>query len=500
MIDEHLPILVVLVFFVAALFMPLVKIFGRQAPWVTAIIACTTALALSIRGVYQSLTAGTLRYAMGGWEPPIGIELVLDPLSAFVTVVLSGISLVVLVHSREPVQRELPDRGVAYYAAAMLLLGGLAGIALTGDLFNLYVFLEISSLAGYALLGAGTPRAAAATFRYLVLGTLGASFYLIGLGFLFVETGSLNMADVANILNVTGLQRLSTVALGFIVVGVGIKMALVPLHQWLPDVYTAAPATSSALIAPIGTKVAAYVLIRLLYDVFPSGELLAHVRTLDVVGFFGAVGIIWGSVMAIPQRNMKRMLAYSSVAQIGYIALGIGLGTAYGLIGAILHVLNHACMKSCLFLVTANLEQRGRGTDIPSLDASLRKAMPVTAACFTLAALSMIGLPPTAGFFSKWYLLLGSWQEARWGFIAVILLSSLLNAVYFFRIIERMYLRGAEGTEAGQAAGTTETSTTPTFGSTALVVTPVLFLAVSLLVLGFTNALIVTHMIRPILP
>ncbi len=491
MIAGHLPILPVLVFFLAALLMPLVQRLGPRWPWLVAVVASLAACALGIGGLVAVQEVEAIRYAVGGWKPPVGIELVLDPLSAFVTTVLGLVAAVVLLHSRGPVSHDLPRRGMHFYAAAMLLLGGFCGMVLTGDLFNLYVFLEISALAGYALLGAGSPRAAAATFRYLILGTLGASLYLIGLGFLFIETGSLNMADVAAILDVSGLGRLSTMALVFMVVGVGIKMALLPLHQWLPDVYSAAPASSTALVAPIGTKVAAYVLIRLLYDVFPAGPVLAHLRALDIVAWMGAAGILWGSFMAIPQRDLKRMLAYSSVAQIGYIALGIGLGTAYGLMGAVLHILNHACMKACLFLVSANLEQRGRGTDITGFDASLRRDMPATSAAFVLAALSMIGLPPTAGFFSKWYLLLGSWDQGSWIFIGVIVLSSLLNAVYFFRIIEKMYLGG------GDAPARPETSP---MGAGALLTGPVVLLALALLALGLGNAFIVTRLIQPMLP
>jgi len=491
MILEHLPVLPVLVFFLAALLVPLVAPLGSNLPWLIAVVASVAASALGVLALFAVQGVEAVRYAVGGWKPPIGIELVLDPLSAFVITVLGLVSAVVLVHSRDPVARELPRRAMPFYAATMLLLGGFSGMVLTGDLFNLYVFLEISALAGYALLGAGTPRAAVATFRYLLLGTLGASLYLIGLGFLLIETGSLNMADVAAILGVTGLAPLSTLALIFMVVGMGIKMALLPLHQWLPDVYAAAPASSSALVAPIGTKVAAYVLIRLLYDVFPAGPVLVHLRALDLVAWFGAAGILWGSFMAIPQRDLKRMLAYSSVAQIGYIALGIGLGTAYGLIGAVLHILNHACMKACLFLVSANLEQRGRGIDITRFDASLRRDLPATSAAFVLSALSMIGLPPTAGFFSKWYLLLGSWSEGRWVFIGVIVLSSLLNAVYFFRIIERMYLGKADAEVRPEA---------PANGRAVLLTAPVVGLALALLVLGLGNVFIVTRLIEPMLP
>jgi multicomponent Na+:H+ antiporter subunit D len=489
MIAAHFPILTLLVFFFAALLMPLAGIIHRRLPWLVAVGASVLATGLALYSVERVLSRGTVHYAVGGWQAPIGIELTADPLSTFLTVVLGLIAVLVLVHSREPVERELPGRAVTFYAAALLLLGGFTGIVATGDLFNLYVFLEISALAGYALLGVGHPRAAVATFRYLILGTLGASFYLIGLGFLFAQTGSLNMRDVAAILEVIGLDRVTTLAIVFMVVGLGVKMALLPLHFWLPDVYASAPASSTALIAPIGTKVAAYVIIRLLFDVFPGAPLLAHVRVLDLLAVCGALGIVWGSVMAIPQNNLKRMLAYSSVAQIGYIALGIGLGTANGFIGAILHILNHACMKACLFLVSANLEARGKGLRIDALNTSLRRELPVTSACFVLAAISMIGLPPTAGFFSKWYLLLGSYEEGRWIFIAVILLSSLLNAVYFFRIIERMYLGGKD-----------EPVAVPSAPGAALLTIPTVALALGLLALGLGNVFIVTRFIQPMLP
>jgi multicomponent Na+:H+ antiporter subunit D len=232
-------------------------------------------------------------------------------------------------------------------------------------------------------------------------------------------------------------------------------------------------------------------MIRLVFGVFPTEMIRGEMPLLDIIGILGATGIVWGSVMAIPQRNLKRMLAYSSVAQIGYIALGIGLGTAFGLIGAVLHILNHACMKACLFLVASNLEAKGKGIDIQNLNASLRRDMPWTSAAFAVAAISMIGLPPTAGFFSKWYLLLGSFEESRFVFVGVILLSSLLNAVYFFRILERIYLGKAEPTREEPTAGQPS--------SFSLVFSP-LVLGTGLLVLGLGNALIVTYVLNPMLP
>ncbi len=486
---EHVPILVLLTFFFGALLMPFAGLVSRVGPWLVAVMTSALATVLALYTLVRVAAEGPIRYAVGGWQPPIGIEMVADPLSAFVTCVLAIIALIVLLHSRESVARDLDESTTAYYAAAMLMLGGFSGIVGTGDLFNLYVFLEIGALASYALLGVGNARAAFSAFRYLILGTIGASFYLIGLGFIFIHTGTLNMADLAAILEVQGLSIPASIGIIFMVLGMSIKLALIPFHLWLPDVYTTALSASTALIAPIGTKVAAYALIRLIFHVFPTAAVEAELHLLDVLGVFGAIGIIWGSVMAIPQKNLKRMLAYSSIAQVGYIALGIGLGTAYGFIGAILHILNHAFMKGCLFLVSSNLESRGKGIEIARLDASLRKDLPVSSAAFTLAAISMIGLPPTAGFFSKWYLLLGSYEEGRWFFIATIVLSSLLNAVYFFRIIERMYFGGGEEpASARRPAGTF------------LLTTPAVALALSLLVLGFGNAYIVSEFITPMLP
>lgn len=489
MITGHLPILVILTFMFSALIMPIAGLISVRLPWMLAVGASLLSTILGGWTLWHVLENGPLHYAVGGWRPPIGIELVADPLSSFFVVVMGIISTVVLFHTRQMVVRMIHRGGMTYYSAAMLMLCGFAGMVGTGDLFNLYVFLEISSLASYALLGIGSGRAALSAFRYLILGTIGASFYLIGLGFLFIDTGSLNIQDLSLILQAGGLDRLSTTALIFMFVGIGIKMALLPLHQWLPDVYTDAPTVSTALVAPLGTKIAAYVLIRLAYDVFPLKLIEVDFHLLDVIAFLGAVGIVWGSVMAIPQQNMKRMLAYSSVAQIGYIALGIGLGTFYGYIGAVLHVVNHAFMKACLFLVAANMEEGGHGIMIDKLRSTLRKGMPITSASFVLAAISMIGLPPTAGFFSKWYLLLGSLQQDNWIFVAVIILSSLLNAVYFFRIIERMYLGGKEdpGPVQEKPIG-------------AWLTAPVVFLAVSLLVLGFGNVMIVNYIITPMVP
>jgi multicomponent Na+:H+ antiporter subunit D len=496
------PALVPLLLLAAAIVIPVLAIRKTTVAYPLMMVASFGAVVISSYNVLSVWRNGPLTYHFGGWFPPIGIEYVLDPLSSFVALVVNVIAFFVLWHSWGIQEREIPGKSVPYHALTLLFLCGANGIIVTGDLFNLYVFLEIFSLAAYGLIGIGEKKAAVASFRYLIMGVVGGSFYLLGIGFLYIVTGSLNMADVRAILPHVQGNPAVVAGLSLIVIGMGIKMAVFPLHGWLPDAYTHAPSTSSALVAPIGTKVAAYVLIRVLFFVFGVDFVSRSLPITEVIAWLSAIGILYGSVMAMAQNEMKRMLAYSSVAQIGYIGLGIGLANPLGYIGAVLHILNHAFMKGALFLVAANLRRLTGQSDISRLDASLRKKLPWSMAAFTVAALSMIGLPPTAGFFSKWYLALGAIDRGNWVFLAVILVSSLLNAVYFFRILEKVYLVTSPGQKTGEdlqrktgkgrgfLVGEEEYSLT----------IPVVVISFSLLLIGLWNATIVKEVIQRILP
>ncbi len=496
------PALVPLLLLATAISIPVLAIRKTKVAYPLTMAASFGSVIISSYNVFLVWRNGPLSYHFGGWFPPIGIEYVLDPLSSFVALVVNVIAFFVLCHSGGIQEREIPGKAVPYYALILLFLCGANGIIVTGDLFNLYVFLEIFSLASYGLIGIGEKQAPVASFRYLIMGTVGASFYLLGIGFLYIVTGSLNMADVRNILPHIHGNPAVAAALSLIFIGMGIKMAIFPLHGWLPDAYTYAPSTSSALVAPIGTKIAAYVLIRILFFVFGVKMVSRSLPIAEWIAWLSAIGILYGSVMAMAQNEMKRMLAYSSVAQIGYIGLGIGLANPLGYIGAVLHILNHAFMKGALFLVAANLRKETGQSDISRLDASLRKKLPWSMAAFTVAALSMIGLPPTAGFFSKWYLALGTIDRGNWGFLAVILVSSLLNAVYFFRILEKVYLIPplAQTTaeelhpEAGTRAGSLVGEETYTL------MIPVVIVSFSLLLIGLWNAKIVEEVIQRIIP
>jgi multicomponent Na+:H+ antiporter subunit D len=501
-ITRNAPALIPLLLLATAISIPLLAIKKAGLAYLAAMAASFFSVVISFYNLSRVLTDGPLHYRFGGWIPPIGIEYILDPLSALVSLVINVIAFFVLWHANGIMEKELPGRSVPYYALILLLICGANGMILTGDLFNLYVFLEIFSLACYGLIGIGEKQAPVASFRYLIMGTVGASFYLLGLGFLYIVTGSLNMADIKNILPHVYGNPAITVALALMIIGMGIKMALFPLHGWLPDAYTYAPSTTSALIAPLGTKVAAYVVIRILFFVFDVKYVSRTLPITDLISWLAAIGIIYGSVMAIAQNEMKRMLAYSSVAQIGYIGLGIGLANPLGFIGAVLHILNHAFMKGTLFLVAANLRKHFGHSDISRFDASYRKKLPWSMAALSLASLSMIGLPPTAGFFSKWYLALAVIDKGNWIFLAVILISSLLNAVYFFRILEKVYLLPSpDQTEGGHLSHREKAGKNSLMGEEEYtLMIPALTLSFSLLLLGLGNATIVKGIIQRIIP
>lgn len=488
MIGSDIPALIPLTFLAFAILIPLFGLWKRDSSYYLAVIGTALATAFSTLGFLTYLTdSNTLRYFFGGWEPPIGIEFVYDGLSGFIVLVINAIALFVLIHSHKIGKAEFFGKRMAYYTTTMLLMLGFNGMVLTGDLFNLYVFLEISSLSSYALIAVGEKRAPYAAFRYLIIGTVGGSLYLLGVGFLYTITGTLNIIDMAEMLPQFIDNTAVISALLLMIIGIGVKAALFPLHGWLPDSYTFASSTSSALIAPIGTKVAAYVMLRVVLYLFGVDLVDSTLPITEIIGILAGIGILYGSMMAIAQSELKKMLAYSSVSQIGYILMGISLANPFGFIGAILHILNHALMKACLFLVSGNLRLKEGHSDITKFDHSYRKKYPWTMAAFATAALSMVGLPPLAGFFSKWYLALGTIENSNWILLGVILVSSLLNAVYFFRILEKIYMKDPEQEQQEESAvAVVRNEVAPSMlASTSTI-------AAAILVVGLFNAFIVS--------
>ena len=340
-------------------------------------------------------------------------------------------------------EQEIPENKIPlFYSAFLLCLAGLLGITQTGDIFNVFVFLEISSLSSYALISLGKQRQAlTSAYQYLIMGTLGATFFLIGVGLIYSETGTLNMMDLAQRLpEVIDLKTVHT-GFAFIMIGFALKLALFPLHLWLPNAYTYAPTVISVFLAATATKVALYVMLRVLFTVFPGG-FAAETPTGDLFILSGIAGILIASVYAIYQVDVKRLLAYSSVAQIGYMAMGIGFASAMGVTASIVHLFNHALMKGALFMAIGAIIYRIGACRIENIQ-GLGRQMPWTFGAIVVGGLSLIGVPGTAGFISKWYLVLAALEQQAWISVAVILIGSLLAVVYVGKVIETLYFKPA---------------------------------------------------------
>ncbi len=439
---EHLPALQVVLPLVAAPLIVLVR--SRRFAWLATTVVSYLCLLISVQLAWRVATSGTVSYAIGSWPPPWGIEYRVDALSAFVLVAVSLTASFVAPYAQRSIAAEVArDRQYLMYAMFCLSLAGLLGIAITGDAFNLFVFLEISSLASYVLVALGQRRQAlVAAYQYMLMGTVGATFYVIGVGLLYLMTGTLNLVDMAERLRAVDDVRPLLAALAFITVGIGLKLALFPLHQWLPNAYAYAPTMATAFLAATATKVSAYVLLRYYFTVFDPVPLFERLPTREVFAALSVAAMLVASLVAVFERDVKRLFAYSSVAQIGYITLGIGLDNQSGLTGSIVHLLNHGVAKGAIFLLLGGVALRA-GSAALTLEhfAGLARRMPLTALGLTIAGLSLIGLPGTAGFVTKWYLLLGALERGWWWAVAAIVASSLIAVAYVWRLVEAAYLR-----------------------------------------------------------
>ena len=398
---------------------------------------------MATRLLLRVLQAGVIRYEVGGWPAPWGIEYRLDLLSAFVLCFVAGMGALVISFAPLSLEKEIPRRRQYLFCSLYLLcLTGLLGIVITGDLFNLFVFLEISSLSSYALISLGmTRRALVAAFQYLVMGTIGATFILIGIGLTYQMTGSLNMLDLAERLRAYTTQGGSSYGAG------GLRL-LDRRHQPENGAVSAAPLVAECLRLcalgghdpaggnghqGFGLRAAAGDL-----HVFQPGFAFETLPLDTELMVLSLIGIFVASTSAIFQNNLKRMLAYSSIAQVGYMVLGISFGSATGLTAGIVHMFNHALIKGGLFMAVGCLALR-----LPSLELQelrgIGRRMPWTTFAWVLGGLGLIGVPLTAGFISKWYLILAAMQAGHGAVAALILISSLLSLVYVWRFVEVAY-------------------------------------------------------------
>jgi multicomponent Na+:H+ antiporter subunit D len=445
---QHLPALQVVVPFLAAPLAILLR--GRHVAFLLALAGAWAAFAISV-AIWLRLESGvTLSYALGSWAPPWGIEYRVDRLTAFVLALVSGAAALVLPHARASIEAEIPrEQHYLFYAMFALCLTGLLGITITGDAFNLFVFLEISSLATYVLIAMGRDRRAlVAAYQYLIMGTIGATFVVIGVGLLYLKTGTLNLVDIGLRLRGAGEERAVLTALAFLTVGISLKLALFPLHHWLPNAYTYAPSAVAAFLAATATKVSVYALLRFYYSVFGEHNVFAALPMEGLMLILSLAAMFVAATTAIFQDNVRKLFAYSSLGQIGYITLGISFDSVTGLTATIVHLLNHAAAKGAVFLLLGGAALAMGGTSIAHLR-GMGRVLPVTAFGIVLCGLSLIGIPGTAGFVSKWYLVLAALEKGQWWLAFLIVLSSLLAVAYVWRVVEAMYFREPRAGLAG---------------------------------------------------
>ncbi|MEO8009035.1 MAG: monovalent cation/H+ antiporter subunit D family protein, partial [Betaproteobacteria bacterium] len=394
MISDHLPALQVAVPLIAA---PLCVLLRRATlAWVVALAATGSAAVTSVFLLARVLSDGPVSYMLGNWPAPWGIEYRIDALNAFVLVLVAVVGAVIVPYARRSVEAEIRrEQHYLYWAAYLLCFTGLLGVTITGDAFNIFVFLEISSLSAYVLIAFGRDRRAlVASYQYLIMGTIGATFIVIGIGLLYLMTGTLNLADLARRVGEMPLHRPQLAALAFLTVGISLKLALFPLHLWLPNAYAYAPSVSTAFLAATATKVAVYLLLRFGYTVFGHSQVFTRLPLGDMLLALSLAAMFVASTVAIFQNDVKRMFAYSSVAQIGYITLGASFATATGLTGGIVHLFNHAMAKGAIFMLLGCVALRIGQPRMQHI-AGLGKRMPWTAAGLVIGGLSLIGIPGT---------------------------------------------------------------------------------------------------------
>lgn len=436
LLDAHPPLLV-LVVLMSAFMMPAFAHFRPRLCGPAACLSMCMALLYSAHFAVIASQGTVISYAVGGWDAPWGIEVLINPFSSYILVVFTFVSLLILFYSVTSLETEVPERGIGwYYTTFLLLVAAMLGMAMTNDIFNMYVFIEVTGISACALvLAKGGRLATEASFKYLLLATVGSGFVLTGITLIYLITGNLNIPYVAMEFSKIYAQYpyLIWTVLSFFLVGFGIKSALFPLHVWLPDAHSAAPTTSSAILSGLVVKIYIVALVKVYYLIF-GFELLNQIFIRHMILTMASAAIIGGSMFAFVQLNLKRRLAYSSVAQVGYIFLGMGLGGPTGLAAGILHIFNHAVMKACLFLAAGAIYRQTGEKHVNRLQ-GLGYQMPITMGAFTVAAMSMVGLPLFSGFVSKWWLAQGSIEAGMPLFVGLIILSGLLNASYFLPIV-----------------------------------------------------------------
>jgi len=401
---------------------------------------------------------------IGGWNPPFCINLVVGPLGIFLAILISGIGLLVSIYAVSYIKEEPTEK---YHILFLLLMVGAIGIVLTGDIFNLFVFFEILCISSYALVAYNKDKEGTeAAMKYLIQGSIGSSFILIGIALLYGGFGTLNMAHIASKITSADPTFLF-ITLAFFITGFGIEAAIFPLNAWLPDAHSSAPSSISAILSCIAIKTGVYGVARMIFTIFNAGSILTF------IAFLGLLTLLIGEMSAFRQDDIKRLLAYSSIGQIGLIVFALGIATSLGVFGALFQIVSHALAKALLFLAAGYMIYRVGSKSITSLN-GIGKKMPLTSFAFAIGSFSLIGLPPFAGFISKFSIIYAAIQVKKpifLAFIAVVLIATIVEAGYFFRIVQNLYFK-----EGKKLEKVTETS--------GFILIPLIILTISIIAIG----------------
>jgi len=428
----------------AAFVLPVFGRRGRSAATLLANIVTISLLVMAVSSLNQSRS-----YEVGRWPIPLGINLVLDGLSGLCLATIAIVACGAMLFSASYMERYTAK--CKFYSLFMLMVAGMNGVVLSGDLFNLFVFLEIASIASYALVGFGTgPEELEASFKYMVLGSIGSLFVLFGVALIYGNTGSLNMAYVSRAINESSFTPAVGFALSLFIAGFGLKAALVPFHAWLPDAHPSAPAPISAMLSGVLIKaLGVYALARIVFNVFGISVPVAWVLVALAV-----LSMVAGAFLAIGQWDLKRLMAYSSISQLGYCVLGIGLGgliiasggsgrqmtwASLAILGGLFHLANHAVYKSLLFLTSGSIEM-ATGTRQMSRMGALAERMPLTRAACSIGSASIAGIPPFSGFWSKLVLVIAAVGAGYYWVAAIIVFVSLCTLIMYLKVHRYVFL------------------------------------------------------------
>ena len=411
----------------------LTSMVGKKLKWLPDLMGSLTTLillGLSLITMRIVATQGILVYSVGSWNLPIGIALVLDGLTVFMLVTVNLMAFFIAIYSISYMERFTSKW--KFYTLFLLMVAGMNGVVITGDMFNLFVFLEIASVASYALVAFGTERhELEAAFKYTVMSTVGSLFILLGIVFLYSYTSTLNMADMANVLAQKGMSNIVIMVSILFIMGFGLKAALVPFHAWLPDAHPSAPAPISAMLSGVLIKsLGIYTLCRFFYNIIGINSSFSSILMI-----LGTLSMVIGVFLAIGQWDFKRLLAYHSISQIGYVILGIGLGTPLGIIGGLFHLFNHSVFKALLFLNSGAVEYATGTRDLQKMGGLMTK-MPITGTTTLIASMSIAGIPPFNGFWSKLIIIIACVQANRLGYAFWAVLASILTLASFMKVMK----------------------------------------------------------------